>query len=361
MFWGILIIIAGIVSGIHVCRYGATRTLKIEFEYSPLNWILVTFFALLSVLLAFVLDLVFSQWICNLIGEKSGYLHLIKKFLENGLLIPFLSALVSYLFKIKVESLHMQYLKLYSETVPKVCFSVLVVSFCIVVQFLIIPHSEGNQAQVEFWLNRILMWIITVIGTWVGFGFACKESTEIDNQLIRDNNNGIFWREKIKFWIPILAALMFCDVILFVAASKLAGVFAVIVTVFAFAFLVSGLLSAFFIKRKINPSPRRSLKLFLKARNNLGEGIPANGQYGRVQYELFENELRIKPREVIYEGHQDDEAFKALFGGPTIKFNDFREAFEKLEELDKAQKEYIQKGFDDCVEIERKKKREKIE
>ena len=360
MFWIITAMVLGIMAGIFVCRYGAVKTLKIEFEYSPLNWVLVVLIALASVLLAFLFDLTFSLWICNIIGAQDGFLHVLKKFLENGLLIPLLSAIVSYVFAKKIESLNMQYLRLYSVTVPKVCFSVLVVSFCLVVWFFIIPKDAEGDAQVEFLINRILMWLLTVLGTWVGFGFACGGSLEKDNKLISDNNKGVFGKEKLKFWIPIILALLLCDVFIFVSVTEIFGTVEILVAAFGFAFLTSGLISAYLIKRKINPSHRRSLKLFLKARNNLEKGIPALGQYGKVEYELFDKELKIKPRTVIYEGHQNDDDFKNLFAGPTIEFSDFNEALKKLKELNKAQRDYIQKGFDDCVEIEKQKKTEKI-
>ena len=82
MAWGIISIIVGLTLGIFVCNYGASRTLKIELEKSPLNWILVAFLALASVLFAFVLDLFVSKWICELIGDSSNYLYVVKKFFE---------------------------------------------------------------------------------------------------------------------------------------------------------------------------------------------------------------------------------------------------------------------------------------
>lgn len=360
MVWGIISIIVGLGLGVYVCNYGASRPLKIEFEKSPLDWILVAFVALTSVLFAFVLDLFFSRRICELIGERSDYLHVVKKFFENGLLIPIFSAIISFIFEKRVESLNLHYSRLYNERVSKICFSVLVLSFCLVVQFLIIPKYPNSDPLVDFLFNRILMWIMTVVGTWIGFGFACKGSIEKDNELINANNEGIMAKEKMQFWIPIIIGLVMCCIVLFLSATKFVGTLVVVSILVAFSFLVSGLITAIIIKRKTNPSPRRSLKLFLKARNNLEKGIVAQGQYGKVEYELFENELKIKPRTVIYEGHQDDDDFKELFAGPIIEFSDFDEAFKKLEALNKMQREYIQKGFDDCAELEKQKKRKKI-
>ena len=365
MNWIVLIcVVLGAVASILLCVKGAKTPLTIKFSYMPIDWFIPIFSSVPWVMFAFAVEYFISGVIAPVNVDKTTLVYFLIRAYENGLFIPLLSVGVSWLFYNSVKSLHLQYLPYYSDTVPKVCFSVIVLAFCVVLKIGVLDKFKPSDGEYDLMLNRILMWALTILGTWIGFGFGCKSDVERDNAIIRESNEGAAFKDKLKFWAPIICALIVCVIVMFVSISSMFDKVFICFFSFALAFLLFGGITLTIIIRKRNLSRRRSLKLFIQVQNSHKKTGFGEGQFGELFYSLDKDKLIIKPRTVVYEGHQEDKDFKELFAPKPIllgKSGDkYDKAWKKLEETLDEQDNYIKKELKACIKAEREKKRAKL-
>ena len=362
MLWIILLFATiGVACSVVLYFWGLNSPLTIGFSHFSIKWCSPISVALVGVMIAFVLELVLSMFVRGIKIDKLSWVYWLVRFIENGLFIPLFSMAVSYFFERKVESLNLDYLPLYSEKVSKVCFSVIVITFCIVLKIGVLSKYTTNDWEFDFFLNRILMWMLTVMGTWLGLGCGCRGRVARDNDIIQDSNSGVTFKDKIRFWTPIIVVLMICDVILFLSISKWFEMLYIIFFPFSLTFLLTSLIALYIIKSRKKPSERRSLKNFCKAKECHAQKEYGEGQYCEIGFCLDKNELVMKERRIIYQGHQDDTELKELFGEKRVPLDTYEDALVKLQERCRKQNEYIKKAFEDCIEIERNKKRIRIQ
>ena len=287
-------------------------------------------------------------------------IYLIRRFFENGFLIPVFSVWISYVFSCLVRESNLDYLKLYSENVSKVCLSVQATGVCCVCGWKTYKYIAVNglgDSSLDYFVNRIIMWMLMVVGTWIGFGFRCKGRVERTNEIIREFNSGITFKEKVKFWKPIIIWLM-----LSVCILPILNYFDIkkTVTTIVASFIVTVAFIVVIVNKYDNSSEQRGLKNYNKAIEKHRNGEDSEGQVMKQHFHFVGDELVIDKRDVKYEGHQNDSEFIDLFGEKHIKFVDADAAYKMLLDRDKKQHEYIKKGVNDCDEIEKYKNIEKI-
>ena len=365
MIWIALVFaVVGAGFSIWLCVNGSKTPLTIKFSYMPLDWFIPILSSIPCVMLSFAIEYIISEVIAPINVDKTSLPYVFIRAYENGLFIPLLGVVVSWLFYNSVRSLHLQYLPHYSDTVPKVCFTVIVLTFCVVLKIGVLDKYQSSDAEYDLMLNRILMWALTVLGTWVGFGFGCKSQEEKVNEIIQDSNEEVTFTEKLKFWAPIVGALVISVLIMFVSISSILDEFFVVLFSFALSFLVFGSITLTIIMRKKNPSKSRSAKLFVQAKSSHRKTGLGEGQFGELFYSLDKDKLIIKPRIVIYEGHQDDDEFKKLFCEDSIQLGEtedkYEDAWRALNEKLTEQENYIKRKLEACVNEASDKKRVKF-
>lgn len=365
MIWLVLVFaIVGVGLSIWLCVHGSKEPLTIKFSYMPIDWFIPVFMAMIWVMLAFAVEFAGALFLVPKNPDKSSVLYLLIKAYDNGLLIPVLSVVVSLLFYNSVKSLHLQYLPLYSEKVPKVCFTVIVLSFCIVLKIGVLSKYDVNERDYDLMLNRILMWALAVLGTVFGFGFGCRSVEEKDNRAVQEDNEGITKVDKIKFWLPIAVALAVCVIVMFLSISSLFDEIFIIFFSFALAFLLVGAISLSIIMSKKNPSVSKSKENFMRAKRNHKQSGYGEGQFRELSYCLDKDMLIIKPRTVIYKGHEEDDEFKDLFGRKDFMLEEsddkYDKAWRELDDRFSKQDKYIKAALDDCIKAEEEKKRVKF-
>ena len=360
----IIILIISATVGAYLCINESKKALVIRFAYSPVDWfqpILLTFVAFV---IAFVLEFLLSSVLIVLLPKQYEIAFLTSRFIDSGLLVPFFSAGLSWMFARMVENFNLDYLDEYTNVVSKVCFSVIVLSFCIIMAQKSCDIFDKTSQELISILNRIFMWVITVIGTWIGFGFKCEGRIQKMNKLRKKTKSTIDLKTLIKFWLPIIIPLCLCIGILIVSFNEYINIMSFLLYyLFAlFACMIGGIGALIKCKMNTNPSIELSEKIFLKnvRKNNIG--IKTSSNFCRMKYELEGTTLRIKKVNVSYPGHEEDSEFKELFDEVVfdVDTDDYDSTLCLLKERSKKQKAYIEKGFSDCIEEKKNKRIMKI-
>lgn len=364
VLWGIFVgtaIIVGVTLGILEAKEWMKKPLVIKFPYSPENWIPPILFSFAMLLALFAIELGGVFWFCEKYCASCKMEDMVFKALENGLAIPFICAAVSRVFEKMVEMQNLDYLELYSKKVSKICFSILMISFSGIMLGWCLIFGKQADPFYPYLANRIIMWFISVLGIWIGFGFGCEGRIERENRKIREANSKIITPEiKRKFWGPILICLFMCDLMMAISFNKTVSNIILVLLIGVMAFVLTLVLRVLGDK-DYYLAPNKGLDSFLKAKGEYEAKGSGKGQYGRIHYKIENNDLIIEEMNVNYEEHQEDQSFKNLFGKQNEKFTDLDEAFKKIEKLHKEQGAYIKKGYEDCIEAERQKKLIKIE
>ncbi len=349
--------------GVGICIYGSKRILIIRFAYSPLDWFEPILLAFVAFICVFVLEFSLSTALIDLLPKQSQIIFLASRFIDSGFFVPFLSAGLSWLFAKLVESFNLDYLDEYTNAVSKVCFTVIVLSFCIImVKKTCTLYDETSKELISI-LNRIFMWIVTVIGTWIGFGFQCEGRIQKMNKLRAKTKRIIDIKSLVVFWLPIVVPLCLCVVILHITYNDY-----IIINNYSYFFLaflgyfIGGIGALIVCKRNTNPSIERSEKIFIKNVIKNNKGIKTSSNFCRMKYELEGTTLRIKKVKVSYPGHEEDPRFKELFDEMVLSVDTdhYEDVLCQLKERSKKQKKYIEEGFSACIEEKKNKRIRKI-
>lgn len=361
----IIIILSLIAAGVAIVVSGIAykkRRLVIRFTYLPIDWILPVSYSIITFLVLYVVEVLVSLILPDILPFK----HIIlDKVFENGLLVPIICVCMSLVFEKTVESLNLDYLDYYSEKVSKVCLSFVVSAVSIAIIVKAICMGSDDIGINEILIGRSLMWMITVIGTSLGLGFRCLGRIEKNNRRIRRINQIGNKSGEIKFWASIIICTIFCAAIplltLFEKVERIIMVLAIPVGIFALV----GIISLVILKNIYMPNEKRSEDIFHKYIEQI-KSNKSNGKHkrcGRTEYEIKGNKLIFYGNNIQYEGHENDEEFCELFKykEENILTDNYEEILDIIKNRSKKQKDYIDKGFANCVDEKAKVKREKLE
>lgn len=379
----IIAIIIGLVLGLLVGFKGQTKHIEIRFKVLYLEWIFPTTSLFLFFIIGFIIEIVLSMFLSGVIRASCKMLEttdpvlriiglmldLVGLLIDNGLFVLLLSVFVFKGYGKSVESFNLDYLEDYNQNVPKVCFSTIVLMVCIVLFFNIDYFGFGHTTK-GYVLNRIAIWILYVAGLWVVIDNVCKGRLwkEKDNAEKAKRKKAHLidkdFRTKHRLWFIIIISFVICTLILiwsmYLHNSKLNSYIVVLIAVY----MVSSVITLYFVQRKTNPSEKQSKKKFIKAKQYyMNTGKRVESRFGLMSYVVEDNVLTVQAVDISYEGHDKDEEFKKLFDGRiyvVAEDTDWNDAFEKLIDRYNKQKEYIRKGYEACTEEKRREKKESI-
>lgn len=406
--------LAGIVFGTILCRYLIRRPIYIRFEHSFLIWSEPVLVCFVCIIVSFFFDLLFgsiaadalsiySNTTGNTLNISGWVIFFILKALENGFLIPIFVHISSLVFGRIVKKLGLIYLYTYSENVPKSCFTLL--TLLLTCRLLMFMEWDGDIEEIGFVIVRIMMWWMTIYGTWRGFGFGCNVTFEEDDKNPEEKKE----REKIiirlKNWVdrkkniivlklkkisnifkgvvksieskdvrykevrPIIESICVCLVVLcFPMVSENEKSFWVILlfVVFFGLTMIMGLIwmMEFYIldeERSIEQFDKRIAKFKSKQNKRV------SGRFGRMKYHIDNNAFTIDEVNIKYSGPRNSDYVKYfsheehLFKG-TRKFkkSDTDEIKKYLLERREKQEKMIDDGFKSCREVLKKRKMEQM-
>lgn len=348
------------ILGIILPILGRRKPFVIKFSYSPFDWaepimMIFCFFAAF-----FVLEFAVSNYVVSKCYESSPALTLCSKFFENGLLIPFISVLLSIIFEKMIEELNLDYLEYYNDLIAKICFSFLVFAWCFALIVVVWSKMDSMSIEEEAILNRILMWMLTIIGTWLGFGFKCIGRTEKEKTRKRTLLKEIDHKKVFKFWLPILISIVISIGILFwvIFFSNQAVKFEMTLFCIALSFVIPGVVIMLVWGRKNNPTKKQSENDFYKVLKKLKRNEVVEKHFGRNRYHIEGNILILERVDIRYPDHELDEDFLSLFSRIEFPFDfeHYEDSLELLKSRYDSQEEYIRKGFEKCTEEMKKRK-----
>ncbi len=285
-------------------------SIVIKFSRSTVDWIQVMLVLLIALLFSFVIEWLGSRGIVSLLKNINvGILFSIRKFIENGILIPFICILVSKVFFKAIKKNNLDYTDNYTENLAKSCMMVLTIILSVALYIKCLSMMEYDK-ETDFFLNRVLMWLITAIGTKYGFGFRCEKRIK--------EGNGFFERlvialkkmiEDIKKNYPIYISFAICLVII-ILVDKSEDFFVEAILSFSGMFVVLGLLLSEYIDRFIRPTEKNGKKRFDKVIEKYENSKLIVGRLGRMKYGIKNNQIIIEKLDIKFDGHEEDEDYK---------------------------------------------------
>ena len=323
-------------------RYLFKRKIEIKDRYHQEDWMFVLTFAMVTFIFTFIGEFIFVNLLKYYFHRDGKLSFLIMGLLDNGVLVPFICLLLSKIFKWRVKKHELNYTSYYSHNVTKVIFSVIIIVMCI--KLLWIELNNYDIETIDASVNRIIIWISTVIGTWIGFENDSFKETKLDN--IEK-----YSKKVIKFWKPIiLFLLLFSIIILFtdkIFKNEIAFICIIISYFIIIITLVLDYLIMFYYKY---PNEKISEKRFhrLVEEYKGSSDKSRKERFGHMQYWFDNGQIFIERVKVKYEGHENDAEFRRLFYRRRKKIKDFGSVLEFLKERNEEQISYIKAEKEKC-------------
>lgn len=372
----IAIIIAAIV-GIGFSIYGQKSKIVIKFKISWSDWVAPILFAFLLYMIVFAAEIIVSKVLICLLAylEESYNLHiffiyaitLLVRFLDNGALILFTGVLLSWLFGKMIKKANLDYVDYYSDKISKICFTVIIISVSIALIRITLPEALSDDGDALFFLNRVVMWVLSIFGSWIGFGYGCKGRIAEENDKRSEIVNAsikLSFKANFTIYSPLAFSLFLCIFISVISISDKLLDYTYCFCALAIVFCIAGVASLCIIKSIYNPSEEHSKKNFYKAWTKYKNGKNTSFYFGRNHCKFEKTELKIDAINIEYKDRDPamDDDFKKLFDIESYTIQNDKDIDNILFELIKRcnnQDEFIRKGYDDClkrfIENQRKK------
>ena len=345
-------VIAGV--GIYVGQKLCRKSTKIEFKISVLNIIFLAFsmFALISVVMAvemFTNHLILLNW-----NPQYWGLKIVKELINSGIIVAVLLPLLSLLFGKWIQDFDMDLCSIYSENVIKIYYSLVVALNCILYLFIISPDIMNDSVEIRNIFNRVVIWALNILGTWIGAGFHCKGRIAVEIENINKSKEIIEKKELIQYifsfgGVFVFNLLVFC--VLYFAPelySKWFRLFYEMIIIFIVCMFITALIG---LNIKF-PSKRKSNRELSKMVKKMEKLDFVKAKYHRLEYSLVRGEkgniIKIQKQEVDWTGHEQE--VQNVFGERDIPVDEFeyRECQEKLSDVLEKQFDLLRKGYKDC-------------
>ena len=327
----IMFIILGLLLGIGLISYILLNPIEIKPSYSVLDWVIPIAGIILAFLVLFIIEIGIANSVEGLKDNKNCYI--VYLFLYNGILIPFFALIISRIFMFSVKRLKLDRSDLFSPQVGKVC--ILMTLPLIIIRMLIIVFDSAN----EFIINRLIMWVITIMGIWVGFNFEenIHRNKERFNllKIIRD-------KKTLHFWLPIILIVFVLIILVYtIDTTFVNNAFIISIP----SFMISSILMCMLYKKMYNPSEKDSIKKLNKVYNEYEQNnhISSKTNFGWMVYYLKDKRIYLEKIYIKYDGHEEEKEFKDLFDSYDFEFESYEELKRYLSDRRKKQLDYIEK------------------
>lgn len=323
-------------------QYIFKRPIEIKDRYHQEDWMFPLTVAMVTFLFAFIGEFIFVNILKFYFHRDGKITFLIMRLLDNGILVPFICLLLSKIFKWRVKKHELNYTSYYSNNVTKVIFSVIIIVMCI--KLLWIELNNYDIETIDASVNRIIIWISTVIGTWIGFENDSFKKTKSDN---KEKYN----KRVLKFWEPIILILILFTIIMFfsdkIQKNKMA--FNCIILFFGivtFTLVIDYIVMFYYKYPNEKTSEERFHRLVEEYKGSNDKSRKEH--FGHMQYWFDNGQIFIESVKVKYNGHENDDEFRRLFNRRRKKIKDFGSILEFLKERNQDQVSYIKEEKEKC-------------
>lgn len=332
------------------------KPLKIEFKISPLANFMYAFAMFFIITMVMVLELSINHWQLICFHPVDWRLRFLSRAIDGGLLVAIALPIMSILFGKWVIGFDLDLCRGYSIIAVKVYYSLAIVANCM--WFLVMAGSNivNGDPEVQSILNRVVIWMLNVGGTWVGIGFHCEGRISEELKNIKRSKEKKRAKEILVYSIPFVSAFVINCILLLMQTLDvkwMKGMFSSFYWIIMSGLV--GMLALVWILNYIKyPSERRSNRKLAKAISQVNDKEIVEGRYVTIQYSLINQEaqmrLLIHAQPVIWVGHEKE--ISNCFGErekPVEKFN-YEECREYLANVREDRRECIRKGNILCEE-----------
>ena len=328
--------------------------IKIEFKISMFNSFVQAFGMFFMITATMALEMSINQLQLLLFSPVSWRLRLLSQLIDEGLIVALLLPLLSILFEKWIRGFDMDLSAVYSEKVIKICYSLAIITNCIWYLYMIGPNIINDSLESRSILSRVIIWMLSVFGAWMGIGFHCKGRIDEEIECDYKSREVLTWKEHVEYGIPFGLAFIVNCVVLVVQTLNTKMILNYIGDCYIIVMSgLVGMLCAVIGYRCIEiPSEKKSNRKLSKALKRAVTEKSVEGRYQSVRYKLVnEGEkkyLEIQKKNVIWEGHEEE--VENMFGERRLSIEQFEYFFcqKYLRDLLKEQREFIQKGYTTC-------------
>lgn len=347
---GIISICVGMVIGIRLLH----NPIIIEFKISMFDSFMQAVIMFYMITVAMVVEMGINQGQLLIFNPVSWQLRLLSQLIDAGLIVALMLPLLSILFGKLIRTFDMDLSTSYSEKIIKVYFSLVAAANCIWYLSMIGPNIMNDNLENRNILSRVIIWILNILGTWMGIGFHCKSRIDEEIEYDYKSRESLTWKEYMKYGIPFGVAFILNCALLVVQSLKLKIVlrFCGYCYIIVMVGLLGMLCVAIGCKIIENPSEKKSSKKLIGAIKRANAGKCVEGRYRSIKYKLVNEErsryLEIQKKNVIWEGHASE--VENLFGKRKVPMEKFEyiNCRDYLGTLFENRRKYIQDGYATC-------------
>lgn len=340
---GIVILILMMLGYIITNRY-LMKPVKIEFTISPFQIFLYGFIVFFCISMLMVVELLFCDLVQNYVSSQNSILNILVSLINNGLIIAVSLPIMSKFFGKCAKDINLDLCGAYSAKFVKIYYSLSIVANCIL---LLILHDKTLYEGIDnnMILNRVIVWVISVLGTWWGIGYRCEGRVyeELANIINSKSQGG---KNKKQIIIPMgLAFVLNCIVlIIWQLNSRMASHLFICVYTGIFLVIMGALVSVFRYNKKYFTNKKKSKKKLSRAIRKLNDCSFISARYENVSYILErvedKNFIQIQGREVTWDGHENE--VEKLYGKmEKIEFSKNEDCEELLEQMGEKRRNFM--------------------
>ncbi|MDE6026298.1 MAG: hypothetical protein K2G45_12710, partial [Lachnospiraceae bacterium] len=197
------------------------KPIKIEFKISSFdsfNYAFDMFFLITTVM---VLELSINQWQLAKFNPIDWRLRFLSRAIDGGLLVAIALPIMSVKFGKWAIKFNLDLCSEYSINAVKIYYSMSIVANCIWFLVMIGQHNINDGPEVQSTLNRVIIWMLNVVGTWFGIGFHCDGRINEELKNIKRSKAKTKEREMLRYSIPFVIAFVINCLLLLAQTFKI--------------------------------------------------------------------------------------------------------------------------------------------
>lgn len=157
------------------------------------------------------LEMSINQWQLLTFNPVSWQLRLLSQLIDAGLIVALMLPLLSIMFGKWVRGFDMDLCTVYSEKVIKIYYSLVAAANCIWYLSMVGLNIMNDSMENRSILSRVIIWMLNILGTWMGIGFHCKGRIDEEIEYDYKSREVLSWKEHVKYGIPFgLAFVLNC-------------------------------------------------------------------------------------------------------------------------------------------------------
>lgn len=281
---------------------------------------------------------------------------LLCQIVDGGLLAGVIPFVCSMLFEKLIESCDLDLNDKYSENYIKIIFSCVVLLNVICYFIMFEPEMMGENNEIDKIISRVIIWLLNVMGAWLGLGFHCEGRIKRQLIYIEDSKESNTKIDYFKHYIPSLIALMICGIIWFGAILQIKVLTIGILYVLHIG--MCGMIGAtigvwiyiFLFFPSVRKSDKRLKRAIRKKKARMHENVVNYYQGAKYTFETKGEDvyMKVHNREIVWPGHEGEVDKVCNIPEEKIYDLDYFVIRKKLQKYIKDRRDFVVDKFAQC-------------